>query len=168
MSNVEIRSVTKRFGPLHALKDITLTFEENKMYGLLGRNGAGKSTLLNIMTNRLRSTEGNVYIDGQPVYENDETLTKIYCMSEYTLFPDYMTVRNVKSLSTGYSSILKIITARATHVPVLLLDEPVLGLDANHRDLFYRELIANYSEQRESPSASVKRCRWAFSMLMSY
>ena len=44
----------------------------------------------------------------------------------------------VSKLSTGYSSIFKIVTALSTNAPYLLLDEPVLGLDANHRDLFYK------------------------------
>ncbi len=52
----------------------------------------------------------------------------------------------VSKLSTGYSSIFKIVTALSTNAPYLLLDEPVLGLDANHRDLFYKTLLARYSE----------------------
>lgn len=52
----------------------------------------------------------------------------------------------IKSLSTGYSSIFKIITALCVNVPYVLLDEPVLGLDANHRDLFYKILIGQYAE----------------------
>ncbi len=50
-----------------------------------------------------------------------------------------------KTLSTGYMSIFKIIIALSCNAPYLLLDEPVLGLDANFRDLFYRELIQSYS-----------------------
>jgi ABC-2 type transport system ATP-binding protein len=56
------------------------------------------------------------------------------------------TNKKIKSLSTGYKSIFKIIFALSCKVPVILLDEPVLGLDANHRDLFYRELLQSYSE----------------------
>lgn len=54
--------------------------------------------------------------------------------------------KSVKSLSTGYTSVLKIILALSVNTPYLLLDEPTLGLDANHRDLFYRLLIEKYSE----------------------
>ena len=50
----------------------------------------------------------------------------------------------VKSFSTGYTSIFKLILGLASNTPYLLLDEPVLGLDANHRDLFYRLLLENY------------------------
>lgn len=52
-----------------------------------------------------------------------------------------------KALSTGYASICKLVLAMASGAPYLLFDEPVLGLDANHRDLFYKELIALYSEK---------------------
>ena len=44
MRSITINHVTKTYGAVTALKDVSLTFEENKIYGLLGRNGAGKST----------------------------------------------------------------------------------------------------------------------------
>lgn len=50
-------------------------------------------------------------------------------------------------LSTGYASIFKIIVALSCGAPYVLLDEPVLGLDANHRDLFYRLLLESYERQ---------------------
>ncbi len=53
----------------------------------------------------------------------------------------------VSKLSTGYSSIFKIVVALSTNAPYVLLDEPVLGLDANHRDLFYKTLLARYAER---------------------
>lgn len=50
------------------------------------------------------------------------------------------------SLSTGYMSILKNVLALSVNTPYIFLDEPVLGLDANHRELFYKLLIEKYSE----------------------
>lgn len=55
--------------------------------------------------------------------------------------------KRIKSLSTGYASICKIITTLASNAEVLIFDEPVLGLDANHRELFYKVLIENYIEE---------------------
>ena len=55
--------------------------------------------------------------------------------------------KKIKSLSTGYTSIFKLINALSTNAPYLLLDEPVLGLDANHRELFYKLLLEKYIEQ---------------------
>lgn len=174
--SIEITGVSKSFGPVAALKDVSLSIAEGKIYGLLGRNGAGKSTLLNIITNRLFADSGTVLIDGEPAAENDRALGKVYLMSEKHLYPEGMKVANVlkwsrhfypdfdmdfaltlaekfglnlnkkvKALSTGYSSILKIIVSLSVNVPYVLLDEPVLGLDANHRDMFYKILVERYS-----------------------
>lgn len=56
------------------------------------------------------------------------------------------TKKNVKSLSTGYCSIFKAVIALSVNTPYILLDEPVLGLDANHRDMLYRIMIEKYAE----------------------
>lgn len=58
--------------------------------------------------------------------------------------------KKVRQLSTGYGSIFKNITALALQVPYLLLDEPVLGLDANHRDLLYKMIVENYASQQRT------------------
>jgi ABC-2 type transport system ATP-binding protein len=55
--------------------------------------------------------------------------------------------QKVKSLSTGYSSIFKVILTLASKADVMIFDEPILGLDANHRDMFYKELLANYNQR---------------------
>ncbi len=55
--------------------------------------------------------------------------------------------KKIAKLSTGYRSIFKIVVALSLDVPFLLLDEPVLGLDANHRDLFYKLLLQTFSER---------------------
>jgi len=56
------------------------------------------------------------------------------------------TKKKIPALSTGYTSIFKIVMALSSGASVLLLDEPVLGLDAQHRDIFYKLLIEHYSE----------------------
>ena len=55
--------------------------------------------------------------------------------------------KKIKSLSTGYQSIFKNIVALSVNVPFVFLDEPVLGLDAYHRELFYKVLIEKYAER---------------------
>jgi ABC-2 type transport system ATP-binding protein len=54
--------------------------------------------------------------------------------------------KKITALSTGYQSIFRIVVALSVNTPFLLLDEPVLGLDARHRDMFYKTLIERYSE----------------------
>lgn len=58
--------------------------------------------------------------------------------------------KKLSSLSTGYSTIAKNILALSSGADYVIFDEPVLGLDANHRELFYKQLIERYSEQGET------------------
>ena len=55
--------------------------------------------------------------------------------------------KKIKTLSTGYLSIFKLIVALSYDIPYVLLDEPVLGLDANHRELFYKVLLESYANK---------------------
>ncbi|MGI5891871.1 MAG: ATP-binding cassette domain-containing protein [Bacillota bacterium] len=55
--------------------------------------------------------------------------------------------KKIRGLSTGYKSIYKMIVALSLTIPFILLDEPVLGLDANHRDMFYKALLQTYSDK---------------------
>jgi len=57
------------------------------------------------------------------------------------------TKTKIVALSTGYQTIFKIVIALAANTPIMLLDEPVLGLDAQHRDMFYKLLIERFSEK---------------------
>ena len=176
--SIVINQVSKSFGPVRALNRVSVTLEEGKIYGLLGRNGAGKSTLLNVLTDRIFPEEGSVTVDGEPVRDNDRALSKMYLMSEKNCYPESMRVKEafrwtkefypdfdqefawnlaaafelntnakVNKLSTGYSSIFKLTVALSVNTPYVLLDEPVLGLDANHRDLFYRTLLSRYTQR---------------------
>ena len=83
---IELKNITKKYGKKNALEDVSITFEAGKIYGLLGRNGAGKSTMLNIISNRIFSTSGEVFIDGEKVWKTTRhfqkftvCLTKIFC-----------------------------------------------------------------------------------------
>lgn len=176
--SIQVENLSKSFGQVQALDGVSLCFEENKIYGLLGRNGAGKSTLLNVIANRIFPDAGTVTLDGRPVRENDGAQSRMYLMSEQTLYPETMRVKEafrwlgnfypefdrdfaeqladsfelnrnakVKGLSTGYLSIFKLIAALSVNTPYVFFDEPVLGLDANHRELFYKVLLARYVER---------------------
>jgi simple sugar transport system ATP-binding protein len=59
--------LTKKFGKIFALKDISFTIHEKEIIGLVGDNGAGKSTLLNILVGLYPSDEGKIYLEGKEV-----------------------------------------------------------------------------------------------------
>lgn len=178
MSKIEVRNLTKSYGKTTALNNVSVTFKENCIYGLLGRNGAGKSTLLNIISGRTFADSGEVLIDGVNASGNDSALGKTHLMSEQLLYnpslkvrdmfrtasfyyPDFDmeyavklcseyeldTNRKLSKLSTGYRTIAKAINALSCGAPIVFFDEPVLGLDANHRDLFYKHVVNRYSER---------------------
>lgn len=74
---IEVRGLTKRFGNFTALCNVTCTIPEGCIYGMVGSNGAGKSTLLRIISGVYRPDAGEVFIDGQPVYENTAMKARI-------------------------------------------------------------------------------------------
>ena len=105
-----------------------------------------------VLRNIFYMTEQNLYPEGERI-KNIFKWTKEFYSSFDTEYAKGLSEKfgldmkkKVKDLSTGYTSIFKAIAALASNADILLFDEPVLGLDANHRDMFYKELIANYSE----------------------
>ena len=99
--------ITKAYGGREVLRDISLTLEPGRIYGLIGRNGAGKTTLLSILTAQNPATGGTVSLDGQPVWENQKALSDI-CFSrelQPTLFsgPNNLKVKHyLKSAAIYY------------------------------------------------------------------
>nr|PZN46943.1 MAG: ABC transporter [Actinomycetota bacterium] len=74
---IEVEDLVLRYGDVTALDGITLTLEEGKIYGLLGRNGSGKTSLLSVLAAFRKPTAGRVRIDGQPVFENGRVTSRI-------------------------------------------------------------------------------------------
>ena len=64
MMTVEARNLTKAYGKVQALRDVSFTLESGKVYGLLGVNGAGKTTTLQLLSGYLTPTSGEVLVDG--------------------------------------------------------------------------------------------------------
>ncbi len=66
---IEVRNVTKKYGSITAVKNISFTVEEGHIYGFLGPNGAGKSTTMNMITGCLAATSGEILVGGYDIYE---------------------------------------------------------------------------------------------------
>ena len=71
MAIIEVKNVTKHFGPKVALDNVSLDIPEGKIFGLLGPNGAGKSTLIRIINRITIATGGEIYFQGHPITEED-------------------------------------------------------------------------------------------------
>jgi branched-chain amino acid transport system ATP-binding protein len=64
---LHLQSVSRRFGGLQALRDVSLTVNKGEVIGLIGPNGAGKTTLVNVVTGVTPATAGTVKFDGQDI-----------------------------------------------------------------------------------------------------
>ena len=64
MARIEISNLTKNFGDLTALDDVTVSLEQGQIVGLLGPNGSGKTTLIKILNGLLQPGSGSVTING--------------------------------------------------------------------------------------------------------
>ena len=59
---LEMKNIVKCFGPVQALKDVSLNVDKGEIHGLLGENGAGKSTLMNILAGTFPPTQGEIFL----------------------------------------------------------------------------------------------------------
>src|SRR5206468_4293039 len=64
---LELTSLTKRFGGLTAVNDISVRFERGTVNAIIGPNGAGKTTFFNLVSGALRPTSGSIVFDGSDV-----------------------------------------------------------------------------------------------------
>jgi branched-chain amino acid transport system ATP-binding protein len=183
----DVQNLTRRFGGLVAVNDVSLSVEAGEIRGLIGPNGAGKTTLFNLVSGSLPPTSGRVRFDGHDVTRQPmhglvhRGLVRTFQHAQ--LFPTFTVLKNVLmglqiharsgfwaglldtpatrrhnaaldqqardiirfvglagredeiagSLSHGYKRILQVAIGLAPKPRLLLLDEPVAGM--NHADV---------------------------------
>src|SRR5690606_3090050 len=80
--SLKIQDLTLRYGALVAVDDLSLQLDGAGIYALLGRNGSGKTTLLSEVAGLRRPDAGEVFVDGQPVFENEAATSQICLIRE--------------------------------------------------------------------------------------
>lgn len=79
---IEIKNLTKSFGTVKALDDMTCTIPDGCIFGMVGANGAGKSTLLRVLSGVYVQDSGTATIDGQQIYDNPKAKERIVFSSD--------------------------------------------------------------------------------------
>ncbi|OMD29018.1 ABC transporter ATP-binding protein [Paenibacillus odorifer] len=96
---VEIKGLTKSYGNVTAIHELSFSLEKNKIYGLLGRNGAGKTTIMHMITAQLFPTSGVLNVFGEHPYENNRVLRQICFIKESQRYPDTYRIIDVLEVS---------------------------------------------------------------------
>ena len=77
MSAIEVRGLTKSFGDLVAVNDLTFSVEEGELFALLGVNGAGKTTAIRLLTCLSRADAGEAYLAGHSIASDEQSVKAI-------------------------------------------------------------------------------------------
>ncbi len=100
---IEMKQVTKRFDEIIAVNQIDLTIQSGSIFGLLGTNGAGKSTLLRMLAGVIAADEGDIYVDGELIWENTNVQSNIFYISdEQFYFPNGNPIEMAKYYKNFY------------------------------------------------------------------
>ncbi|GJL62173.1 MAG: ABC transporter ATP-binding protein [Nitrospirales bacterium] len=174
---IEVQHVTKRYGPLTAIQDISFSVAKGEIVAFLGPNGAGKTTTMRILTGYMPATDGAVRVADFDCHESPlEVKRRIGYLPEHPPLYLELTVREyltfvgrmkgiemgqvakrmervieqtglgevkkrvIGNLSRGYRQRVGLAQALIHDPPVLILDEPTVGLDPN-QIIEIRELI---------------------------
>lgn len=170
------QNLSKNYGGVLALNNVTLTLPEGKIIGLLGPNGSGKTTLLKIVAGLLTPTAGYAAVDGKKI--GTETKALVSYLPERNYLPNWMTVTDclnyfqdffqdfdraravemlqklhvpekarMVTLSKGTREKVQLVLVMSRRARLYLLDEPIGGVDPATRDYILETIVRNYDEK---------------------
>ena len=176
MPVLECKGLTKRFGRVPALEDVSLAIEPGRIVGLLGPNGSGKTTLIKLANGLLTPDGGYIAVCGTAPGRESHSLVSY--LPERTAIPTWMTARQlldfygdfyqdfrreaaeemldhlgiqprqaVKQMSKGTREKVQLIMVMSRAAKLYLLDEPIGGVDPATRDYILSTIIGNYNPE---------------------
>ncbi|PYF70609.1 ABC transporter ATP-binding protein [Pedobacter nutrimenti] len=92
---ITAKNITKTFGRVKALNDISVSFTKGECIALLGPNGCGKTTLIKSILGMVVPDKGNIEFDGRPISEQWQYRSNIGYMPQIGRYPENMTIANV-------------------------------------------------------------------------
>ena len=176
---ISAKGVRKSFGGFFALDGFDMTVPKGSIYGLVGPNGAGKTTIINHLLGVLKQDSGEILIDGESVWENDELKQNVLCINDEWYFYPSFTVkemarlykdiyknfdaeryealgrilnieenRQIRRLSKGMKKQVAFRLVLSCMPKVLILDEPLDGLDPVMRKQIMNIIISDVIERK--------------------
>ena len=176
MAVLECKNLTKQYGHVTALEDVSFSIEPGRIVGLLGPNGSGKTTLIKLANGLLTPTSGELTIcNADP---GKETHAIVSYLPERTSIPLWMTAsqlldfyqdfykdfrrdaaeemlahlnipakQRIKQMSKGTREKVQLIVTMSRAAQLYLLDEPIGGVDPATRDYILSTIIGNYNPE---------------------
>ena len=172
---IELKNVSKYYGDIAAVDNISLTIKDGVVMGLLGTNGAGKSTLLRSMAGILKPEHGEILING--MVPGPETKAKVSYLPDNNYLSNWMNITQMidfygdfysdfnkdkaygmlaslgldpkqkfKTMSKGMKEKVQLVLVMSREAELYCLDEPIAGVDPAARDYILRTIISNYAE----------------------
>ena len=175
MEFIEFKNLSKNFGPKEALKNINLTIEKGKIYGLLGPNGSGKTTMIKIINDLLQPTSGEILINGrEPGIESKKIISFLpertylnmnmkvseliqFFKDFYEDFDEKKALQllhklkiketdQLKNMSKGTKEKVQLVMVMSRKADLYILDEPIGGVDPASRDYILETILTNFNE----------------------
>ncbi|MGI6358436.1 MAG: ABC transporter ATP-binding protein [Bacillota bacterium] len=115
---LEVRGLTKSFGKLTAVSDVSFQVRQGEAFGLLGPNGAGKSTIISMLFGLLQPEQGEILIVGQPLWEDPIAAKRLlgYVPQEIALYPELSAQENLVFWGRLYGLVGAQLKERVAHV----------------------------------------------------
>lgn len=172
---LECKDLSKSYGKKTALSHVNLTLEGGHIIGLLGPNGSGKTTLIKMMNGLLTPSEGELYINQNPVGVESKKIVSY--LPDHTYLESNLRVREIidyfkdfyedfdetraydmltklhinpsdklKTMSKGTKEKVQLILIMSRRAKLYILDEPIAGVDPAARDYILNIILSNYDE----------------------
>lgn len=106
MAAIEVKGISKRYGKVEALSDVSLSVDKGEIFGLIGPDGAGKTTLFRILTTLLVADSGTAEVEGADVVKQyGEIRRKIgYMPGQFSLYQDLSVEENLDFFATVFGT----------------------------------------------------------------
>ena len=158
MSLLSVRHMSKRFGGLTAVDNVSLTINEGEIYGLIGPNGAGKTTCFNLITGLYPADSGEFAIAGEPYFPKNiekvtaagiaRTFQNVRLFNDMSVLENVMVGRHVRTRNGLWAAISRHKRARAEETQTRELAWHLLDYTGIAQFAHYRACDLAYGHQR--------------------